>query len=473
MNTERNQPCPCGSGKKYKKCCLAKDEAAAREAAATAARVAEEQRKAEEAAQNAEWERRRQEWTQLHASEPSVDLASEVKPTSREPNWPALSEADQQPVDAWWEKVSPVYTNTDNEARGGWLLEQTLAFLDQQPQLFRYLDLHEEFLFELGAALARAGRMDGYLELLRRLRQEQPEMYFQCFGFFDTQLLADALRRGRREDIPACLDLFQQHPIREIDYFAKVVDLLAWRGCETELRRLLEPTAQTIADSPAVIGGDFGLLWLAHLDIFPFLEAGDDSNEALDRLWQTASATGFFDDIEGSNRDWLARAVKMSSRSVAEAHLNLKGRADKWLQSDVGWSFTGWVHRTKGLAWSSARSLGIALLDYWAWREKRNKGGGPFDLDEDRLDHYLAQCCRSFAGPNSVRALSTLQAFHYFTEYLAAHDYFSTADTARLQAATARLYEVIRDAVDANDSAYWICPTYEALIAAPRPFGET
>jgi hypothetical protein len=30
----RNDPCPCGSGLKYKRCCLAKDEAAAREAAA-------------------------------------------------------------------------------------------------------------------------------------------------------------------------------------------------------------------------------------------------------------------------------------------------------------------------------------------------------------------------------------------------------------------------------------------------------
>ncbi len=27
----RNEPCPCGSGRKYKQCCLAKDEAAARE----------------------------------------------------------------------------------------------------------------------------------------------------------------------------------------------------------------------------------------------------------------------------------------------------------------------------------------------------------------------------------------------------------------------------------------------------------
>jgi tetratricopeptide (TPR) repeat protein len=30
----RNDPCPCGSGKKYKQCCLAKDEAAARAARA-------------------------------------------------------------------------------------------------------------------------------------------------------------------------------------------------------------------------------------------------------------------------------------------------------------------------------------------------------------------------------------------------------------------------------------------------------
>lgn len=32
LETGRNQPCPCGSGRKYKKCCLASDEAQVREA---------------------------------------------------------------------------------------------------------------------------------------------------------------------------------------------------------------------------------------------------------------------------------------------------------------------------------------------------------------------------------------------------------------------------------------------------------
>lgn len=33
----RNEPCHCGSGRKYKQCCLAKDEAAEREARSKAA----------------------------------------------------------------------------------------------------------------------------------------------------------------------------------------------------------------------------------------------------------------------------------------------------------------------------------------------------------------------------------------------------------------------------------------------------
>ncbi len=35
--TGRNDPCPCGSGAKYKRCCLPRDEAAAAEAGATRA----------------------------------------------------------------------------------------------------------------------------------------------------------------------------------------------------------------------------------------------------------------------------------------------------------------------------------------------------------------------------------------------------------------------------------------------------
>jgi len=45
----RNDPCHCGSGKKYKQCCLNKDEAAERTARAKAAEKAEKAEKSEKA----------------------------------------------------------------------------------------------------------------------------------------------------------------------------------------------------------------------------------------------------------------------------------------------------------------------------------------------------------------------------------------------------------------------------------------
>jgi len=50
MKLGRNDPCHCGSGKKYKQCCLAKDEAKQREARAKAeAKAAREPAPAESA----------------------------------------------------------------------------------------------------------------------------------------------------------------------------------------------------------------------------------------------------------------------------------------------------------------------------------------------------------------------------------------------------------------------------------------
>ena len=60
----RNDPCPCGSGKKYKRCCLAKDEQEAE--AARAAAEAERQKAAAE-------------------EEPAQDDASEAEPKPVQP----------------------------------------------------------------------------------------------------------------------------------------------------------------------------------------------------------------------------------------------------------------------------------------------------------------------------------------------------------------------------------------------------
>ena len=176
MEMERNAPCSCGSGRKYKKCCLSKDDAA------VALRRAEEKRRAEaevEAARRARDEQRAAwEQARVPASAGSLDdeFANDSTAMAVRLGWPPLTVESQKLVDAWWEEVSPVYMGKDVLKQSGWLLERTVAFLDEHPQLFRYLLLHDEFLFEVGASLDRAGRMADHRELLLRLRGEQPGM---------------------------------------------------------------------------------------------------------------------------------------------------------------------------------------------------------------------------------------------------------------------------------------------------------
>jgi tetratricopeptide (TPR) repeat protein len=72
--TGRNDPCPCGSGHKYKRCCLAKDQAAehAALAAAAVARAAEQKELDALLEQNEALLEREEELTQ--ASNAVVDL---------------------------------------------------------------------------------------------------------------------------------------------------------------------------------------------------------------------------------------------------------------------------------------------------------------------------------------------------------------------------------------------------------------
>ena len=477
MVMEPNDPCSCGSGKKFKKCCLVKDEAEAVMQRAEEQKQAEDRRQAEAAVENirsaaaeharasAPVENRDDKFAGDNAARAAIKLG-----------WSALSAESQRLVDAWWDEVNVVYMARGELKQVGWLLERTVAFLDEHPQLFRYLHLHEEFLLEIGPKLDRAGRKSDHCALLLRLRSEQPEVYSRCFGYWDLDLLAESLRAGRREGIPACLALFRQKPIRFIEEFAQVVDLLAWQGCETELRGLLEPTAAAIEDSAELVDGGFGMRWLTNLAMFPFLELGDDSPGAIKSLCQQVMAVGYLRD-DAANREWLRRGMQMALPTETEAGLDLKQAHSARFDGDVAWSFAGWLRRTKDIGWASARFLAEAMLNYWYWAENAKKGGkasgkkggktkvvASFGLDAGTLRDYLDDYCRDFFGIRSVTVLSTIQAFHYFTQYLVARGHLAGALASGLQTAAKGEFERIVNWLDDSNPAYRIYPTYERLI---------
>ena len=452
---------------------------------------AEEQRRAEAAVEDARrardeaWAASEQARVPAPVGTPDDEFTDDsAARAARELGWPPLPAESQQLVDAWWQEVNAVYMAKGELQQLGWLLERTVAFLDEQPRLFRYLHLHDEFLLELGPKLDRTGRRADHCALLLRLRGEQPEVYSQRFGYWDLDLLAEALRAGRREDIPPCLALFRQEPVRFIAEFAEVVDLLAWHGCEAELRGLLGPTAAVIEDSAEIIDDGFGMRWLTNLAMFPFLELGDDSPEALEDLCRQVMAVGYLTDDQ-DNREWLRRAVQMALPTELEAGLDLKQAHSVQADGDVAWSFAGWLRRTKGLEWATARFLAISMLNYWYWAENERKGGKTggkkggktkvvesFGPDTGAFRDYLDDYCRDFFGIRTVTVLPAIQAFHVFTEYLVARGHLGDVQAGQLQTAARVEFERIRKLVDDSNPAYRTCPSFERLISGPSFHSE-
>jgi hypothetical protein len=157
----RNAPCPCGSGKKYKKCCLEKDLAERRTTTPRAEIGPEweevENPEAQEFSNVAESVevRTRADFDEIDQKEatvmkrpPQADLPRYPKPCEDLPDLPV---EQQVLVDAWWKDFKPLFRKRDVDE----MIRRVVWFMEEHPELFVHLELEHEALFELGAEAGR------------------------------------------------------------------------------------------------------------------------------------------------------------------------------------------------------------------------------------------------------------------------------------------------------------------------------
>lgn len=113
----RNAPCPCGNGKKYKKCCLRKDKEAQRQKSFSEYQINEEAfDDLEEDEDEVGWRETEDSWPSDEEREaPGTDYlgAEEVSYPQIDKSIPAISESERAKVDEWWEGFSPIYRDRD------------------------------------------------------------------------------------------------------------------------------------------------------------------------------------------------------------------------------------------------------------------------------------------------------------------------------------------------------------------------
>ena len=214
MKTGRNDPCPCGSGKKFKKCCVSKQQSEANISP---------------------------------VSLPNMQLSD--RPSSRPPALPSYHTPNSIPVpsdpaDEAWERLWREFDSQDEEGRRAIFLrtlDDNELFSDETA--FEMLtQLHEDLV----AAEGRAR----FPELVKALADRWPEVYQQDAHIYLSWRLEDALVGSPQEILPLARELASLAG-KDIDTFDRSLLKLAYHGqleAIVEAMRIAWPLVQSSAD---------------------------------------------------------------------------------------------------------------------------------------------------------------------------------------------------------------------------------
>jgi hypothetical protein len=414
----RNDPCPCGSGKKYKKCCLALDE----------------QRHLERSQQDdmdALFEEDRLDVDARFADADGIENFDDAPDIVLEPyasktidkQLPKISDEQEALIDAWWSE----YKDMQDPDR---ILAHLQPFLQTHPELVEPLGLHEEILFDVGDKLIKLGRAGEYIALLKQVRETFPSTYLKSFGFLDRDIIAYSLiEQGCGADIAPYLDWFREYPDADPDNLFGVINLLMVGECDARLMALLEATYDPLIRSTKVFGGDDALNILIYGYCTDCLDAGGSRSD-LDRLLERLKALTIPLLERWYDPERVETTLSQISGDLDAGFLDtfritpdMPGYYDT-----VTLNFMGWLHREQGFSWMKAQFYRKQVLLYLLMCIPNGKRPRqPFTFTRQLLDRTLADNARFIIGLDGVKALGSINAMHWFADYLVQRGFIADA----------------------------------------------
>lgn len=224
MNINRNDPCHCGSGKKYKKCCMEKDRALER-------------------AQQAQSEVEEQNRLAGYENAVKATIPEEFPRPPEKPKKAKAPNPHAEAINARWKE----FEEQDYEGQITLFL-QTL----EEPEL-----MDDEMAFEMLNTLhpqtVEHHEYDRYETLVEQLRERLPKIYHKSAQYYLENLITDAVIAGRLERVPALMNELTSRAHKDIDIFNKVVDQLAYYGQLSVLRESFESAWPAVKKSPHIV----------------------------------------------------------------------------------------------------------------------------------------------------------------------------------------------------------------------------
>jgi hypothetical protein len=346
MKAGRNDPCPCGSGKKYKKCCLAADEA------------------------------------KLPAviEPPNLNRADAAPPefaATPEPAWapePKPVDPEQAAIDQALKQRYEQFNVADIEGKVGMFL-RLVDGQDDPP-----MDKEDaiEMLGTLEQALARTNQRPRFGELLEALRQKQPQVYEQskltCLELKIKNLVA-------LERADECAEPAKELAAlggKDIDVLRRVMDMLDFHGRLPLLVEVVRIAWPEVRQSRNVV--PWGIAEFVNraslYEIYDYIEQHPDASGAEEEL--LLRLRNYREQDDEQEPTWVAKYLTHLNRPVpiapplnlAEFDLSRRKPKRRWRDEDdddassgdedqhgpddalvnLSVTFLGWMRREKGVS---------------------------------------------------------------------------------------------------------------------------
>lgn len=208
----RNEPCHCGSGKKYKKCCLHKDEESQHQEAMGPL----------DASANRQSPGNTTEGIDTKTPKPAPDPHAKA----RDARWREFEAAE-------YEDQLKLFVRTLDDAD---LMDEEMSF---------------DMLNEIFCASAKRGDRERFNALLERLRERLPDIYAKDKAYFLKWRITNELVAGRSENIPNLMREMAPLAGKDIDVLNHVEQRVAYHGYLTplvEAMRIAWPDVESSSD---------------------------------------------------------------------------------------------------------------------------------------------------------------------------------------------------------------------------------
>ncbi|MDA3893270.1 MAG: SEC-C domain-containing protein [Salinivirgaceae bacterium] len=409
----RNDACHCGSGKKYKKCCLISDQENEKLEVLKTKYIAENTDLPEPWDNPEDW------------------ISSDDEDTPyKDPN---LTDEQNELLDKWWDDFRLL---KDYKAQ---IAHLNLLF-DTMPDLVEYAGLENEAIFELVAPHLKDDKYDDFIAFLLNFKERYPEAYKLADDYYNYYVIVWLLVNDRQNEIPNYLDIYIDKGSEKL---AEVVELLrSTNNCKI-LIPFLEKNYKVIIESEAYWNAWFLIQPLLDNACAPCLKPNIADRDIAKTILNLKNIDYEFIDEIFEPSYWQTMSTELFKPFEPWPNkIPANKTAFNELLNKVSTQYLGFLISKKEFSSNYSfhlyHKINSFIFEYYEQNSKKSKSLFKFSIK--KIDETIITLTKNMMWLNYIELHSLFLTTYYFMEYLELCGNLDSEERTKIQQEISELF---------------------------------